>query len=215
MLGPQGCGKGTQAAMLAERHGFVHLEIGAMLRAAAHPRTPTAFSRRLGRVLASGRLVPYVWVLRLVEERLRRIPQKRSVVIDGTPRRLPEALQLLQLLTSAGRSVDHVFYLTIPRGESLRRLSKRWVCRRCHRTLTMGKDVRSSDSTCPWCGGAIYQREDDTPIAITKRLSIFQKETRPVIAFFRKQGILRDIRGNRPIPSVFRDVHRALHAQRS
>ncbi|MBI4414996.1 MAG: nucleoside monophosphate kinase [Candidatus Kerfeldbacteria bacterium] len=213
VLGPQGSGKGTQAALLAERHGFVHLEAGGMLRAAARRTSQTAWTRRLARDLASGRLVPFTWVLRLVEERLRTIGKQRGVVIDGTPRRMPEARRLLTLLARFGRTPDHVFALSLSRAESVRRLSKRWVCRNCHRTLTMGVDIRSPKSACPRCGGEIYQRDDDRPEAIAKRLAIFQRETRPVVEYFRKRGLVRPIRGEQTIRRVYSDVDRVLHHQ--
>lgn len=211
VLGPQGSGKGTQATLLAERHGYLHLEAGGMLRAAARrtPRTP--WTRRLGRELASGRLVPFTWVLRLVAERLGAIGKRRSIVIDGTPRRMPEAVRLLKLLARFGRTPDHVFSLSVSRAESIRRLSKRWVCRKCHRTLTMGVDIRSPKSACPRCGGEIYQRDDDRPGAIAKRLAIFQRETRPVVAYFHKRGLIRPIRGEQAIRRVYRDIERILH----
>lgn len=207
ILGPQGSGKGTQADYLARKYRLVHIEVGGMFRKVARNRS-SAFGRQVSSYIDRGKLVPFDWVLRMLRNRFKGIPKGHGIILDGSPRRLQEAHQLLTLLSAFGWTVTHVFYLSITKRESIRRLSKRWVCLRCHSSLTMGKDIQSPDDRCPKCGGKIVQRADDTPKAIAKRLALFKKETTPVVRFFRSEGLLIPIDGEQPIPLVARMVDR-------
>lgn len=206
VLGPQGAGKGTQADLLTERHHLVHLETGAILRSiAAQKRNP--FGQRVASYIDKGILVPFSWVLKLLDQRLRQIPLRTGIVIDGSPRRLPEALSLLKLLRKHHRNVSHVFFVTVSKKETITRLSKRWVCTKCSRSLVMGKDVKKPSDQCPYCGGPIKRRADETPTAIARRLAIYEKDTRPVVRYFRKQQLLSRINGKQPIKDVYRDIN--------
>ncbi len=207
-LGPQGAGKGTQAELLAHRHHLAHIETGAMLRQMAAQKS-SAFGRRVARIIDEGKLVPFTWVLRLMEQKIRSLDPSRGIVIDGSPRRVPEARSLLRLLsTKFGRKVTRVYFITIGKQETIRRLSKRWVCVVCHRSLIMGKDVKKPTDRCPYCGGQIKRRADETPAAIAKRLAIYEKETRPVVALFRQKNVLVTINGKQTIEEVYKDIER-------
>lgn len=213
ILGPQGAGKGTQAVLLAERYRLEHIEIGSMLRHLAERATPTPFTRKVARYLAAGRLVPFTWVLALLDQRLHRMPASRGIVLDGSPRRLSEARAWTRALWERyGRTVDAAILLTITRRESIRRLSRRLLCTRCRRSSTLGTDVPSSASRCPACGGTLVRRNDDQPRAIARRLAIFKRETHPVIKYFAAHGMLRKVRGEQTVPAVFRDVNRIYRA---
>lgn len=221
ILGPQGAGKGTQATLLAQRQHWEHLEVGAMLRAVSRQKN-SATARRVAGYIDAGRLVPFTWVLRLLDERIARLPKGKGVLIDGSPRRIAEAKSLLRMLrTHFHRTVTMAFFVSISRKESVRRLSRRWICTVCQRSLIMGKDVRRPADMCPHCGGTIMQRPDDTPKAIKKRLAIYYKETRPVIRFLREKRLLTQINGEQPIPAVADEFERSIrklfadHVQRN
>lgn len=207
ILGPQGAGKGTQAELLARRHHLTHLETGAILRRIAAKPT-SAFGRHVAGYIDSGKLVPFTWVLKLLDQKLTAIPLLRGIVIDGSPRRLSEALSLLRMLRKHKRTISSVFFVTVAKNETIRRLSKRWICVNCARSLIMGKDVRKPTDTCPQCGGPITRRADETPAAIARRLAIYEKDTRPVIAYFRRQKILFRINGKQTIGNVYRDINK-------
>lgn len=205
LLGPQGAGKGTQAELLARKHRLVHLESGAMLRQEESKGTP--FGRRIARYIDGGRLVPFTWVLRLIANRLQDVPLHQGIVIDGSPRRLPEAKQLVRMLHHRfHRKVLIVILVMISKGETIRRLSRRWICKKQH-PLIMGVDVHASTDRCPICMSPIEQRKDDTPKAIAKRLDIFQRQTQPVIHYFQSHGLLHRVDGKKTIPTVFRMVN--------
>ncbi|MFH1171312.1 MAG: nucleoside monophosphate kinase [bacterium] len=209
-LGPQGSGKGTQASLLAAKHGLVHIEVGAMLRKQAKAQPPTPFSRKVTRIMNSGRLVPTAWVLRLLSDRLRMLPRKRGVLLDGVARQLPETHHVIDVLEKHHRVLTHVIFLNLSKKETLRRLSKRWVCKTYQHNLVMGKDVRRSTDRCPVCDSTIRQRTDDTPAAIAKRLEVYRRKTLPVIRYFRKKHLVIRVNGERPIPTVFRDVEKGF-----
>lgn len=217
ILGPQGAGKGTQAELLARKHRLEHLESGAMLREEVHRGTP--FGARIARIIDQGKLVPFTWVLQLIAGQLERIPRSRGIVIDGSPRRLPEAKQLVRMLGRRfGRKVTTVIFVNISRAETIRRLSKRWTCTRQH-PLIMGVHIKKSSDRCPVCGSPIEQRKDDRPKAIAERLVIFHRQTQPVITYFRSHGILHQVDGKQTIRAVFRHVDTvfrgSVHEQRS
>lgn len=204
ILGPQGAGKGTQAELLARKYRFVHLESGAMLREEERRNTP--FGKRIARIIDQGKLVPFTWVLRLIAEQLEHIPLRRGIVIDGSPRRMPEAKQLVCMLDRRfGRAVTTVIVIDISKAETIRRLSKRWTCTRQH-PLIMGVHIRRSTDKCPICHSPVEQRKDDRPEAIVRRLAIFQRQTQPVIRYFTSLKLLHRVDGRQPIPAVFRQV---------
>lgn len=175
-----------------------------MLRKEEH--RGTNFGKRIARIIDQGKLVPFTWVLQLIAEQLERIPLRRGIVLDGSPRRLPEAKQLVRMLGKRfRRKVTTVIFVDISKAETVRRLSKRWTCTHQH-PLIMGVHIRKSTDRCPICHSPIEQRKDDQPKAIAKRLAIFQRQTQPVIRYFQSLGLLRRVNGQQSIPAVFRQV---------
>lgn len=210
VLGPQGAGKGTQAAILARKHHLVHLEPGAMFRAIEARKHQTPLSRHIAGYVQRGSLVPFDFTLRLLTQRIAKLPRAQGIILDGAPRRMSEAHALIRALKKKfGRTIDLALLIVISHHESLVRLSKRWVCIRCKHALIMGKDVHRSSDHCPLCGGRIVQRDDDKPTAIKKRLHIFQHDTKPVVAYFRARRILHTVRGERHVTAIARDIEKA------
>lgn len=206
ILGPQGSGKGTQAELLASRHGLDHVEIGAALRKLTRQRQQTAFTRKVARFINRGRLIPTHDLMEIIRHILKGIPRTRGIVFDGTPRKGIEARLLLQLLAAQRRRVTHLFYVHISKRESVRRLSQRWVCLACGHSVTFAKGAKRAGSVCPRCGGTLAQREDDKPAAIAKRLALYQKLTRPVVTLFESSPYFYRIDGEQPVARVAHDV---------
>lgn len=215
ILGPQGAGKGTQAGLLAKKYGLEHIEMGGMLRTLVRRRPRSALAQKVARYMNEGKLAPFSVVVALIHERIRRRGSAKGIVFDGFPRHMQQARALLRdLRRRYATTINLVFLITISRAESIRRLSRRVVCSRCHRSWTLGKDVASVNTPCPFCGGRLYQRPDDQPVAIAKRLALYQKDTRPVAQFFAQRGVLHRIRGEQPIRAVFAQIDRAFRAWR-
>lgn len=209
LLGPQGSGKGTQAKLLAKKRHLTHLEVGGLLRAEAKKATP--LGRRIQKVVnEQGKLFPFRPTMALARAAVRRIPGRRGILFDGTPRRMEEVRFWERELPKLGRALTHFLFLNVSRQESIRRLARRRICSVCGSLWIKGVDVPSTHTPCPRCGGKLFFREDDRRDAVRKRLSWTQRKTRPVIHYYRRKGILHEINGEQPIAAVHRDILRAL-----
>ncbi len=206
ILGPQGSGKGTQAELLARKFNWEHIDMGKTLREIAKLDTP------LGKKVYSIQnvtktLVPDEVLEKILRLELSSLGREQGIVIDGAPRNLAQAKYLNEeLLQEFGRKIDRVFFVEISPEESVKRISKRWNCKKCAAILIMGKDIKSEKDDCPKCGGEIGQRKDDTEEGVRKRLAIFEAETIPVIEYFREVGLLEEINGEQTVEKVFQDV---------
>lgn len=209
ILGPQGSGKGTQAEVLAERFHLARLETGKIFRELARRKNP--LGRKMHFLInVKGRLVPSPFVIKVLKDKLANVKHARGLIFDGFPRNLVQAKALDRLLRSLGRQLTHVIYLPISRQTTIKRLARRRTCRQCGRVFILGKNLRRGASRCPVCGGQIYQREDDKPRAIAKRLEIYLKLTKPLIAYYKERGILVTVDGEPPIPKVTQQILRLL-----
>lgn len=205
IFGPQGSGKGTQAQLLAEKFNLEHIEPGDMLRSLVEHGNGLA--KKVDEIIhQKGKLVPTDLIIRMMKLRIQSLGPKKGIILDGAPRRLEEARLLEKLLKDFKRSITHVFFVNISPVETVKRLSKRWTCKACDKPLIMGKDIKFEKEKCPFCGGEIYQRKDDTPEGIRKRLATYQKETLLVVDYFRQKGMLVEINGEQPIEAVHQDI---------
>ena len=205
IIGPQGSGKGTQAKLLIKKFNLAHVEIGEALRTIAKENSP--LGRKIDELInKKGRMVPCQLVMQVVRRRLKQIPKNKGIVFDGTPRRLAEIKPLEKALARYGRQLTHVFYLGIPKEETIKRLSRRRLCANCKKIFILGKSITKGTKICPECGGRIFQREDDKPKAIAQRLKLYYKKTKPVVDYYKKQGRLIEIDGKQSIKKVFKDI---------
>jgi adenylate kinase len=208
MIGPPGAGKGTQAKLLQERFQIPQISTGDMLREAERRDTP------LGRVaahyMAAGRLVPDDVVIGIVDDRLRLADCTPGFVLDGFPRTVGQAEALDRLLDDHGGGLDAVLWIQVPRDELLRRLSGRFICRDCgtpyHREFNPPKQA----GRCDRCGGALYQREDDQHDRIATRLETLERETAPLVDYYRRTERLAEISGLGSQGDVFSRIEAAL-----
>lgn len=209
ILGPQGSGKGTQSEMVAQEFDAEHFDTGKILRQVARMDTP------LGKeiheiVIEKKELVPSRILQEVLHYRLNDLPREKNLVFDGIPRNMEQANYFEKALLEFGRKLDKVFFINISEKESIKRISKRWICQKCRKILIMGKDIKNKESVCPKCGGEILQRADDTPEGVKKRLKIYQEETIPVLDFFRKENLLVEINGEQSIKKVFEDIIKVI-----
>ena len=181
VLGPQGSGKGTQAARLSETQGIPHVSTGEMFRAAI--AAGTELGRRVEPILAAGKLVPDDLTVELIRERLAEPDAKRGFVLDGFPRTLAQADALDAMLTDVGRELDAVLFFDLADDVAIERL--------------VG---RAQDEG----------REDDTPEAIARRLAIYHEQTEPVVERYRATGKLVPLHAGRAIEQVATEIAEAL-----
>jgi adenylate kinase len=181
VIGPQGSGKGTQAARLSDAHGIPHVSTGEMFRAAI--AAGTELGRRVEPILAAGQLVPDDLTVNLIRERLAEPDAERGFVLDGFPRTLAQAEALDAMLVDIERVLDAVLFFDLADDVAVERLR-----------------MRAEDEG----------REDDTPDAIARRLAIYHEQTEPVVERYRATGKLVPLHADRSIEQVADEIAQAL-----
>lgn len=196
VTGPQGSGKGTQAHLLAEKLGYYHLENGKMLRKMAET------DERIRKIMDDGILVPDLEMLDLMEKNLVAIGSTfDNIIFDGYPRNVNQYKALKEWLESKGKKIDLAVVISISEDETVRRLSSRRVHKKTGEIYNL--------LTKPPVGipeGELYQRDDDNPDSIKKRLEVYNTLTRPMIDLYREDNILFELDGERPIEDIQKDI---------
>lgn len=182
LLGPPGAGKGTQGDLLAERMGIPKIATGDVLRAAVREGTPMGLAAKS--IMDRGDLVPDDVILAIVKDALGAPAASRGAILDGVVRTEAQAAGLQKVLKELGRRLDAVLTFEVPDEELVRRLSGRTVCESCQTPYT----GREPGSACDKCGGRLVRRKDDEPDAVRNRLAVYQKQTAPVIEWYRREG---------------------------
>lgn len=200
MLAPPGAGKGTQADILARRHGVPHVETGDLLRRAIEEETPTG--REARQYVESGNLVPDKIVVELIRQRLDEPDCDPGFILDGFPRTIQQANATEGMLRDLDCVLDAVVTLEVSRQEIVRRLEARRVCSECGATYHLEHDPPEQTGTCDRCGSELVQREDDRPETILQRLSQYEEKTEPLLGFYRERDLLVTVDGEQPIDAV-------------
>jgi adenylate kinase len=191
MLGRQGAGKGTQCVRLSRHYVVPHISTGEMLRAAV--KDGTALGRKAGELMAEGELVPDDLMIGIVDERLDHDDTtRRGYVLDGFPRTVGQAVALAEI--TAARPLDLVIDLDVAKEDVLERLASRRVCVDCGTNYSIDRPPKYG-WVCDNCGGDVVQRDDDKPAAIEKRLDEYERETAPLIDWYRDRGLLELVEG--------------------
>lgn len=196
LLGPPGAGKGTQAVQIAERYGLPHISTGDMLRAAIRAGTPMGLAAK-GHI-DKGELVPDDVVIGVVKERLAMDDCAKGFLLDGFPRTLVQA-EALEKITK----LDMALCIDADAEALVARIAGRRVCPKCGGSYHVS---RLQGNVCPACGGTLVQREDDQEATVRNRLVVYEAQTKPLIDFYSKKGILRSVDGMQAIDKVFQDI---------
>lgn len=204
LLGPPGAGKGTQAHRVAARWGVPQIATGDMLREAV--ARGTQLGREAKRYMDAGDLVPDDVIIGLIAERLGQRDAGKGFVLDGFPRTVAQAAALERLLGDHGLRLDRVVLFRIADDELVRRLTGRRVCRGCGRNYHLEFSPPRTAGGCDVCGGELFQRSDDEEPKVRHRLRVYARETEPLIAHYRSQGLLETI----PAAGSVDEVHAAL-----
>jgi adenylate kinase len=214
LLGAPGSGKGTQSQRLVERHGIPQISTGDLLRAAVANGTELGLKAK--EAMDAGRLVDDEIVLGMIRERLGEPDTQRGFILDGFPRNLTQAHALDAMLTELGKPLDTVVQMDVDYGELTRRISGRRTCADCGRVfnvLTCPPGKAESD-VCPKTGAPhrLFQRPDDNEATVAERLRVYEEKTRPLIDFYREQGILRAINAEGGLDEVTERLESALES---
>jgi len=205
ILGPQASGKGTQAKLISEKLSIPHISTGDIFR--KNIKEETELGKEVSSYLNSGRLVPDEVTNKIAEARLKENDCNNGFILDGYPRNIEQA-EVLDSITN----LDGAINVEIPDNQVVFRLEGRRTCsnKKCSRIYNINTSPSKEEGKCDKCGADLYQREDDKPEAIKKRLEIYHNETSPLIFYYKKKGILKKINGMQPIEKVFEDILLAL-----
>ncbi|MBI4209741.1 MAG: adenylate kinase [Deltaproteobacteria bacterium] len=202
LLGPPGAGKGTQARRLSQTLKIPHVSTGDILREAiGDGKSP--LGREAQEYIRRGELVPDGVMVDLVEERLRRKDAAQGVILDGFPRTQAQAEALSTLLKRQGRSVEHVLLLDVDVEELTQRLSGRRVCKGCGAVYHVNFNPTKESGKCDRCGAALIQREDDREEVVRERLKVYERQTQPLIQFYKERSVLHPIQGQGTVEEIF------------
>jgi adenylate kinase len=207
-LGAPGAGKGTQAAIISQKLGLAHIASGDLFRQAVDKGTE--LGKSVKSYMDKGALVPDEVTIQLISERLNERDCKSGCVFDGFPRTIEQARALDRMLVSRGEAIDEAIYIEVTEEELLKRLSGRWICRKCqapYHEVTSPPKVRNK---CDKCGGELYQRTDDTEETVKKRLKVYFAQTTPVLDYYRAKRKLLTVDGNLDIEEVSENIVSAL-----
>lgn len=185
LLGPPGVGKGSHAKMFTQDLGIPQISTGEMFR--QNIKRETALGLEAKKFMDAGELVPDEVVIGMVRERLKAPDTKQGYVLDGFPRTVPQAKALADFA-----QIDAVVNLIASEEVIMGHLTGRRVCKDCGSTFHTRR-LKPGQTICQVCGGTLIHRDDDKPETIANRLKVYQRQTEPLIGFYREKGLLRDV----------------------
>lgn len=200
ILGPPGAGKGTQAAIIAEKCGIPHISSGNIFR--ENLQNNTELGRKARVYMDRGELVPDEITIGMVENRLSQPDCKDGALLDGYPRTSTQAQALDEFLKKNGNKIDAVPFINVPSMDLIERLSGRWTCKNEGHVYHLKNKPPKQTGICDIDGSALYQREDDKLETVEQRIKVYVEQTAPLIAFYKKEGLLFELDGALPIAIV-------------
>lgn len=211
LLGLPGAGKGTQAERLTETYNVQHISTGDIFRSAVKNKTSLGLEAK--KYMDAGELVPDELTNNIVKERLQEDDVKDGFLLDGYPRTLNQAEALRANLQDLGRELDGVIYLKVPIDVLMERLTGRYICSNCGATYHKIFNPTKVDGVCDVCGGTeFYQRDDDKPETVKKRIDVNKEQTKELADFYQAEGVLLEIDGNQDADKVFAEVQALLES---
>ena len=203
-LGPPGAGKGTQAKQIAESYGVPHLSTGDMFR--EHVSRGTPLGLRAKPIMERGELVPDDLVLSMVEGRISRPDTADGFILDGFPRTVPQAEKLDEILRRRFKTEPLVVHFVVDKNQLMRRLTGRRVCGIGGEIYNIYDHPPKVPGRCDRDGGELTQRPDDREEVIAERLAAYERQTRPLVDYYRQQGVLKDVDGMAAPEAVTKNV---------
>ena len=203
-LGPPACGKGTQTAKLAEYLNLPHVDTGSLLRAEIKAQSPAGIEAK--KFIDKGNLVPVELVSRIIKNRLSQDDCKDGYILDGFPRSLEQAEQLTKINDEINGSNEVRFmaiYFDIDTSILVERIVNRRSCSKCGEIYNLAFKAPKEEGVCDKCGGELTQRKDDTREIAQSRFDTYERETAPLINYYKGKGVLKSIDANGTIDEVW------------
>ena len=204
MLGAPGAGKGTQAIMIADKYGIPHVSTGDIFRANIKNNTPLGQEAKT--YMDKGALVPDELTVKILLDRVAKDDCKNGYVLDGFPRTIVQADVLKKALSELGEKVDYAINVDVPDENIVKRMGGRRACTKCGATYHIEHVPPKKEGICDNCGEALVLRDDDKPETVKKRLSVYHEQTQPLIEYYEKEGVLKNVDGTQDMNKVFADI---------
>lgn len=201
MLGAPGAGKGTQAEMICAKYGLPHISTGDIFR--ANIKNGTELGKKAKEYMDKGQLVPDELTVKILLDRVAKDDCKNGYVLDGFPRTIPQAEVLEKALNEMNDKVDYAINVDVPDENIINRMSGRRACVACGATYHIVYAPTKVEGICDKCGEKLILRDDDKPETVKNRLDVYHKQTQPLIDFYNKKGVLKEVDGTVAMNDVF------------
>lgn len=201
LMGPPGCGKGTQGKKLEAKYRTPQLSTGDILRQAVRDRTPIGIKAK--GYMDGGNLVPDAVMIDIIRERIAASDCENGYILDGFPRTIAQAEALDGLFAKRGERLLAAVNLDVPDEEVVARLSGRRQCKECGTGYHVEFNKSKRDGICDACGGPLYQRDDDNEATVRSRLNVYKEKTAPLLDYYRKKNLLSNVPGTGSIDDIF------------
>ncbi|MBQ1317246.1 MAG: adenylate kinase [Lachnospiraceae bacterium] len=208
MLGAPGAGKGTQTERLAKHFGIPTISTGEIFR--SNIKQGTELGVKVKAIIERGELVPDSLTCALVEDRISQPDCEKGYILDGFPRTIPQAVALDEMLAKRGHKLDYAANVDVPDEVIVERMAGRRICPSCGDSYHLIYHPPVKDGICDRCGAALAQRPDDAPETVLNRLSVYHRETQPLIDYYEKSGRVVTVDGTQPIDAVTANLVIAL-----
>ncbi len=209
LLGPPGCGKGTQAKRIEESHSMVQLSTGDMLRAAV--ASGSELGSQAKELMDAGKLVPDDLIISMISGRIDQPDCADGFILDGFPRTVPQSAALDEMLEDKSLKIDHVIELVVDNDAVVARIVGRYSCAKCGAGYHDEFQKPKKDGVCDKCGGAEFSRRaDDNEETVRSRLDAYQEQTAPIAGYYREKGVLQTIDGMASIDDVTKQLNEVL-----
>ena len=208
LLGPPGAGKGTQASSIVAEYGITHISTGDIFR--HNIKNETELGKKVKSYLDKGQLVPDELTIDLVWDRLSKDDCKKGFLLEGFPRTINQAEALQKGLEERGLKLDKVINIDVDKNILVKRLSGRRVCKNCGETYHIDNKPTLKDGVCDKCSGEVIQRADDNEKTVLDRIEVYEKQTFPLIDFYKNLGLILTVDGTLSIEDVFSQIKESL-----
>lgn len=204
ILGPPGAGKGTQASAIVKKYNIPHISTGDIFR--ANIKAGTELGKKAKTYMDKGLLVPDELVVSIVKDRLTEEDCKDGFLLDGFPRTVNQAEALDKELNEMGLKLDRVINMDVEKDILIERAIGRRICRNCGATYHIKFNPPQREGVCDNCKGELFQRDDDKVETVEKRIEVYIEETKPLIDYYMKKGLLLNIDGSKSIDAIFEEI---------
>lgn len=208
LLGPPGAGKGTQAKLISSNFNVPHISTGDIFRANISQNTELGI--RAKQYMDKGLLVPDEVTIDIVKDRLTKDDCKNGFLLDGFPRTVKQAEALDEFLNDNGSVIDASILIDVPKENIFERMTGRRVCSKCGASYHIKFNPPKVEGKCDLCGSEVVQRKDDSEETVKERLDVYDKQTQPLVEYYKSKKVLKPVDGAQDINKVFEDIKESL-----